>query len=360
MIPIDELQNNLMIPIMQAAAIQSGGLELYFDKSPDMFRISRMHFCKSRHLGFYDNEKMVGYGAVGFYDALVKGVNEKIYTLYNFYLLKEARGKKIPLLAVRHFLEDALKEKASFGLALTLKGNKATESYVEHPEASWLPRVKYLENWINQSIVFSKPMKNDTGYKVRKATLEDVSEIVTLLQEEHLQRDFGHPFTIDGFLPWLEKRQLDITNYYVAINALGFIQGVCLAWDCSGFRKTRILHYSHKLWFHLLAYHLMSSYWNMADLPEPDESFFEITITDYAAKNRDPAIMHALLVEIYREYREDGFHFMNWGSCVTDPLLKAGKGFWKLDMEARLLFSSFDSKRLEEKMNLPYFDIAFL
>ena len=70
--------------------------------------------------------------------------------------------------------------------------------------------------------------------------------------------------------------------------------------------------------------------------------------------------MHALLVEIYSEHREGGFHFMNWGSCATDPLLKAGKGFWKMDVQAHLLFTSFDTKRVEEKMNLPYIDIAFL
>lgn len=358
--PIDELQNQEMIPIMQASTIQAGGLEMYFDKSPDLFQISRMHFYKSKHLGFYSNEQLVGYGALGFYEALVKGVHEKIFSLYNFYLLKEARGKKIPLQAVRYLLEEARNEKANFGLSLTLRGNKATESYVEQQTESWMPDVRYLDDWVTQSIVFSKPVKNDTKYKVRKASLEDVPEIVSLLQEEHLQRDFGHPFTIDGFLPWLEKRQLNISNYYVALDAFGFIKGVCLAWDCSSFRKTRILHYSNKLWFHLFAYHLMSAYWNMASLPEQDEPFFEITITDYATKNRDPEIMHALLVEIYSEHREDGFHFMNWGSCATDPLLKAGKGFWKMDVQAHLLFTSFDTKREEEKMNLPYIDIAFL
>jgi hypothetical protein len=359
-VSIDELQNNQMIPVMKKSTIKSAGLELYFDKSPDLFSIARMHFSKNKHLGFYIHDQLVGFGGLGYYWAMVKGVEEKLFTFFNFYLLPEARGRKIPSLAGRKFIEEARNEKALFGLSLALKGNKAVETYLSKKDFSWMPPYRILEDWVTHSIFFSKPMKNNTSYHVRPANLEDVAEMIMLLKNEYDQRDFGYPFTMEGFIPWLEKRGLVISNYYVAIDYLGKITGTCLCWDCSEFRRTCILHYSNKVWMYMLGYELMSAYWKMQPFPEAGKAFNELTITDYATKNRDPEIMHALLVEIYSVNRQKGYHFMNWGSCSSDPMLEATKGFWKMETKSHLIFSSMKSERFEEKMKLPYIDIAFL
>ncbi len=236
--------------------------------------------------------------------------------------------------------------KANYGLSVTLKGNRATESYIGRKIGDWMPTTRVIDELIVKSILFALPGKNKTKYIVRNARIEDIPQMVKLLQQEHRQRDFGIPFSEDTFIPSLIKRKLDIENYYVASDASGAIQGVCLAWDCNAFRRTRVLNYSKGIYPSLFAYKTLEKILSMAPFPSAGESFNELTITDYAVSGRDPVIMHALLSEIYYRHHNRQYHFMNWASCGSDPLLQAAKGFWHTNLTSHIIFTSLVSEAI--------------
>jgi hypothetical protein len=223
-----------------------------------------------------------------------------------------------------------------------------------------MPPTRVIYELAVKSILFALPQKNDTSYSVRHARTEDVPDIVRLLVKEHQQRDFGLIFSEETFLITLQNRGLQIENYFVAIDKTGRFKGVCLAWDCSSFRRTRVLNFSNAFYPSLMAYKILEQFFPLAPFPKKGEHFNELTITDYAVTGRDPAIMHALLSEIYRRHHNRKYHFMNWASCGTDPLLKAAHGFWHKNISSHIIFTSMDPALYNVNTQLPYIDIAFI
>ena len=356
---VDETYNKAMLAILAASPVNAGGLSLYFDKSPNVFEISHMKYPVSEHLGFFTGDVLKGFGSLGYNEALVKGEKEKVFTFYNFYLIPEARGKQVPYMAMKEFIT-SVQGNANYGISITIKGNRSVENYIGRRFGGWMPPTRVIDELVIKSILFALPKKNETNYAIRNARIEDIPDIVKLLKDEHQQRDFGLVFSEDGFQQGLKKRRLQIENYFVAIDKTGAIKGVCLAWDCSTFRQTRVLKFSPKFYPSLLTYKALEKILPLAPFPKTGESFRELTITDYAVANRDPVIMHALLTEIYRRYYNKGFHFMNWGSCRSDSLLKSAKGFWHKNINSHIIFTSLDPERYNIKTQLPYIDIAFL
>lgn len=356
--PVNESCNQQMLSIAAESPIRANGMEICFDKSPDIFAISRMKFSQTEHLGFFADGVLKGFGSLGFFEANVRGRSENVFTVYNFYILPEARGKKFPQLAMREFMS-MVRGKANYGIGITLKGNKPAESYVGRYIGDWMPQTRFIDDWVVNSILVAFPKKNETGYIVRNATMEDVPQMVELLNGESRQRDFASTTNEEKFISNLHKRKLQIENYFVATDKTGRMKGVCLAWDCSSFRRTKVQHFSPQFYPSLVMYKILGKVFPMATFPAEGENFYELTITDYAVAERSPSIMHALLAEIYHRNRNRKYHFLTWGSCGSDPLLKAVKGFWHKEVRSHIIFTSVDPKRYFIETRLPYLDIAF-
>ena len=357
--PIDESYNRQMLSILANSPIVANGLSLCFDKAPDIFAIPRLKYSTSEHAGFFQQESLKGFASLGYYDAFVGGQEERVFTFYNFFLLPELRGDRIAGMAMKEFFSRA-REKANYGISVTLKGNRPAESYIGRQVHDWMPPTRIIDELVVKSIFLSYSKQNKTEYPVRNARLEDIPDIIKLLNEEHRQRDFGLIFQEEGFLSALDKRGLEITDYYVATNRKGAIKGVCLAWDCFPFRRTRVLKFSANFYPLLFAYKVLEKFLPMAPFPEKGESFHELTITDYAVADRNIVILHALLSEIYYRNLNRKYHFMNFASCRSDKLLKAATGFWHKDIVSHIIFTSLDAARYTLQTRLPYIDIAFL
>lgn len=357
--PIDESYNQQMLPILEASPIQAGGLKLYFDKSPDIFKISRLKYPTSQHLGFFQENKLMGFASIGYYDVLIGGEKEQVFTFYNFYIKPEARGKRLAERALKQFI-GTTHGKANYGVIVTMKGNRHIESYIGRQVYDWLPKSRVIDELIVKSILFSIPKRNKTNYQVRNACIEDIPVIVRLLNNEHRNRDFGSIFREDDFQKSLVKRGLEIENYFVTLTTKGKIKGVCLAWDCSSFRQTRVIQFSRDFYPALYTYKTLEKFFPMAPFPKAGESFKELTITDYAVEDRDPVVMNALLSEIYHRNLNRKYHFMNFASCETDPLLNATKGFLHKNITSHIILTSLDVERFNIQTRLPYIDIAFL
>ncbi len=357
-LPIGEAFNDQVLGIMEATPIQANGLSLRFDKSPDFLALSRIKYSECHHLGFFLGDTLKGVASLGFYDALIDGVEETVFTLYNFYILPEARGNHLSARATREFISIARK-KARFGIAVTLKGNRPAESYIGRVD-NQVPPSRIIDDLCIKSILMAFPKKNTTGLNVRNAVSDDIPDIVKILNYEHCQRFLGLVFQEEKFIANLKIKGVEISDYYVATDRQGRIKGACLAWDCSCFRRTRVMKISPRFYPLLCSYRIMEKAFTMAPFPEPGEHFNELTITDYAVENRDAKIMNALLCEIYHRNLNGKYHLMNFGSCTGDNLLRAVKGFWHFNTVSGIIFTSLDPAEFNIKTRLPYIDIAFL
>jgi hypothetical protein len=188
--------------------------------------------------------------------------------------------------------------------------------------------------------------------------------MVILLNEEHKDRLFGMIFSEQTFENYIAGRQgITINNYYVAEDRNGRICGVCAAWDCSPFKQNRVLDYGIRYLPTRIEYKVLSLFFNLPALPKKGDFFKDITITDYAVKNRDQGVMNALLRAIYDDYRKAGYHSMIWGSSADDPLLQASKGFFSQSVISNIILCGTRQELIEDSAvssYLPYIDIACL
>lgn len=357
-LPVNEAYNDQILRIMEAAPIQAKGLVIRFDKSPDVFALPRMKYSECFHVGFFSDESLKGVASLGFHNSLIEGKEENIFTLFNFYILPEARGNHLSARAIREFIP-LIRERARYGIAITMRGNKPAESYISHTGNSFLPPSCIIDRLCIKSIILSSPRKNQTPFNVRNAVIEDITEITALLNTEHRQRFMGLRFTDEGILENLKIRGLNVSDYYVAVNRSGRIAGVCLAWDSQTFRRTTVVRISPALLPFLLSYRLMSGVLPIAAFPAKGDCFRELTITDYAVADRNVQIMNALLCEVYRRNLNRKYHFINFGSCMTDDLLRAADSFWHFNTVSSIVFTSLDTDKFNIPVRLPYIDIAF-
>ena len=361
--PIDPSYNLTMLDILRGSPIVTERMTVCFDRQPDIFALSRCKYDDIFYQGLFDRETLKGFGMIGYHQALVNGTQREVFCGRDLYILPEARGQKFLATSTEiHFREN--QHRSPVGYGLVMHGNKASLRFVgNRPEKNrYSPLSRIINKMHVHTIFLTLPVSAAHRYKIRRAQTEDIPVIVKLLNNEHRDRLFGNIYSVESFPASLEKKPgLSVTDYFLAFNRNGQCCGVCAAWDMSLVKQTRILKYGSAFLPAKIAYEFFSTLFNQPALPKPGDHFSEVTITDYAVKDRDPGIMNALLKTVYRQYRHLGFHFMVWWSSEDDPLLIATKGFMKQQIRSNIVLFSTKPEWLEEgtvKNHLPYIDAS--
>lgn len=181
------------------------------------------------------------------------------------------------------------------------------------------------------------PIKQSLLYTVRRANRGDIDVIVRLLKEEYQKRLLSPAISRDILIQQLKRRpKFRIDNYFIALKEDKPV-GVCSAWDMTPIKKNRILAYSAGLTIGRRVYNIAATLAGAAPLPVTGEAFKDVTIADYAVKNRDPIIMEALLRYIGGRYRKKNYHSLIFGSDINDPLLKAASPFLSREIRSNVV-----------------------
>jgi len=362
---VNRNHNSEMLSILRSAPNITGDLSVCFDREPDFFSLPEIKYNPYFYYGYFRLDQMKGFCGIGYHDAMVNGMRETVFHMRDYYVSAEARGKGFGYKVTEEFFKETYNHAAT-GYVNILAGNRASLHYVGHRNASfpYIPYSRIINQLDVRNIILIWPVMNSRDYKIRKACIEDIPEIVILLNNEHKERLFGNQYNESTFQKYLGKHPgLTISEYYLATDRNGKICGVCAAWDCSSFRQTRVLHYGKRFRPAKILYKSLSLLFQLAPLPENGDSFKEFIITDYAVKDRDPGIMNALLRYVYNDFRKRGFQNMMWGSSSDDPLLKATEGFFYQRVVSNIVLISTDPAIVEPgaiRNNIPYIDIPCL
>jgi len=190
-------------------------------------------------------------------------------------------------------------------------------------------------------------------YTIRTATHDDIEPIVELLQEEFSARFLAPEINRDIFLKNLQQRpNFGIENYLLALTN-NQIVGVCSGWDMTSFKKNRVMGYGITLGMTRLLFNAVAPLWGIRSLPDAGEPFRDITIAEYAVKDREPAIMEALLRYAYNTFKRQGYHSIIFGTSVDDPLLALTKSFITKQVRSHVVLSSMEAGKLTERKNIP-------
>ena len=361
--PIDQHYNTAMLEILKASPITTDRMTICFDRQPDIFNLAGCKYDDYFYQGLFDHDTLKGFGMVGYHQALVNDRPSEVFCCRDLYILPEARGNGFVAKSVEaHFRDN--RHRSPIGYGLVMRGNKAPLKFLgKQPENSdWFPMSRIISQLRVKTILITFPVSRNKKYAIRRATIEDIPVIVSLLKTEHKGRLFGHIYSKEAFLPELARNKgLSVSDYFLAFDHTGQCVGVCAAWDTSLMKQTRVFTYGRAFLPARIAWKTLSILFDLPPLPEPGDHFRDITITDFAVKDRNPVVMNALLRAVYSEYRKLGYHFMVWGSPAGDPLLDAGKGFLSQDIFSNIVLFSTDEKKFEEAMSrnqLPFIDVA--
>lgn len=117
-------------------------------------------------------------------------------------------------------------------------------------------------------------------------------------------------------------------------------------------KKNRVLKYGFKMKAIRLFYNIAARLFGSSKLPKLGDAFRDITIAEYAVKNRDPEILEALLRYIYNQYRKEGYHSIIMGASTNDPMLKATDIFWSKQVCSNVILGAIDKQKTQE-MKIP-------
>lgn len=328
--PLDRSHNGAMLDILRSSPVTTKNLTVCFDRQPDIFTLAAIKYNPHYYYGFFRGESLRGFVMIGYHDAYVNASLQTVFHLKDMHVLPDARGKGFGYKNTEQLFRETYKQTV-LGYGIMMVGNRESHHYVGHrnPAFPYIPWSRIINHLDVRNILLTWPVRKSGDYDIRPAGIQDIPVIVELLNREHRNRLFGNQYSEDTFQEYLAACPgLDIGDYYLAFDRKGNPAGVCAAWDCTSFRQTRVLRYGRRFLPARIAYRAMGALLHLPPLPSPEGVFKDFFITDYAVRDRDPAIMNALLRKAYMDFRKKGYQNMIWGSSADDPLLRASGGFF--------------------------------
>lgn len=329
--------NVRLLRLSRESPVEAGNYQIYFDRSPDIFAIPKLISYEHRCLGLFRNNELMGYAFASYQKRYINQQVTDVIYLGNMHVFQKGLGRDfLKLLSDRLSRILPKNRDVKFIYAYIIEQNRPAMKLADRGYFS--SKVVGQISMVNILLLF--PIKKSRKYTVRKARVTDIDKIVELLEKEHSQRFLAPEMNRETFMQNLVHRpQFGIENYYLALSGNEII-GVCSAWDMTDLKKNRILKYGIVMGFIKWVYNLVAFIFGASQLPKAGEKLRDITIAEYAVKDRDPEIMEALLRYIYNQYRQQGYHSIIFGSSVGDPLLKATEIFISKDVRSNVILGT--------------------
>ncbi len=359
---IGEEYNEEMLRILLDSPMESDGLSVCLDRTPDIFAVAKLFFDSYKCFGFFMDERLAGFSMVCRKWLYVNGLPREIGYLANMYVRPEARKRGWLYKASESLFRETLKH-VDLGYATTMKGNRNAEPMIGRriQKYPFIPFSKSIGINHVKNILITFRKFNRTGYRIRRADEKDLPEISRLLDDEYRSRLFGPVMTEENLRKTIGSRPgFSIRDYFVSERE-GRIVGTCSAWDISAIRKLRVMAYHKQYRAVKIIYGMAAPLFGFPRLPKPGDPFREIVINDYGVQDRNPLILKALITHIYKEYRKLGYNMVQIGSYEGDPILAATKGFFSQPFYSHMIFGAKDPDCIEREnidTSRPYLDIA--
>lgn len=360
---IDQRWTEAMLEIIRQAPIEANGMQILFDHQPDPFLLPRLRSKEMRCGGFFVRGNLAGFAMMLQKEVYVDGTPQTVLYFGNLAAAPAARGKGI-LYRMSDFFMGNLPEDILMGHAVVMKGNKAALRLLNrrHPRYPNMPHSRIIGEWHVANILLLPGLWSKPKHLVRPAQMADIDAIADLLDREYRNRLFGPVVTRKTIYKALDNLPgFGIENYYLA-EEKDEILGVCCAWDMRTVKQNRIIRFSSQLKWLRRGLTLLSPLGIYPRLPLEGEAFRDVTILDYAVKDRSPEILRSLLQAIYREYRRKRYHLMIFGYADGDPLATALKPFCFREVVSEIVIFS-KSKRIVDEFvvnGYPAIDMALL
>lgn len=346
-----ESWNAKLLDMCRQSPVKAGKLNIHFDRSPDILMIPKFTSYFQRPLGFFHHDQLIGFAIACYQKRYINGELMDVIYLGNMHVTEKGAGRtflKMLTERVIHIVENLPEVKYLY--AYIMEDNRSAKRLADMGQLGSKPIGS-----ITMSTIFTlKPIRESNGFMIRKATLSDVEKMVRMLSNEYRSYFLSPVINVQTFLCDLKLRPgVDIDNYYLAIRN-GTIVGLCLAWDMTSFKKNRISYKGNKLKLQRCLYNLAAQLLGSPKLPGSGDAFRDITIAEYAVRDRDPKILEALLRHVYREYRKKGAQAIIIGSSSNDPIIQALKPFISKEVRSNVIIAPLQKDSKQTFRDIPF------
>ena len=361
---LDNSYNQLILEIIRRSPIETNSLEMFFDRSPDVFLSNKLWSDRFQYYGIFLDNELAGFGMHLKYRGYIRGKICDISYGGNYCIDKKFRKLGLFRELTEHMLKELYRD-TSYAFCLILKDNLPAQKYFRKHKyhLKSMPAYKLAGSYETRNILIAGKRKQTLKSQVRKAEAGDYKLISRLLEQEYSTRLLAPETNEELFCMKLKERPgLDIHNYYMAFRD-GHLVGISAAWDTGSFKRTRITRYKKIFFWIRLFYNLFSRLFGYPVLPESGEALREVYLTDTVIVDRDPEVMKDLIDTIYDEYRKRNYNLIYFGSFQGDPLLKAVRSFISIPLYGNIYFSARDEmflKNESEKFHMPLIDISLI
>jgi hypothetical protein len=151
---------------------------------------------------------------------------------------------------------------------------------------------------------------------------------VEFLARQERERRFGYVMSERLLARRLESWPgFGLDSFFLVRNSRQRIVGCAAPWDTSSFKRTRVLGYHGAMKLVQLAFNTLATMAGFPRLPPPGDCFRFVFLTHLHVEREDPAILHELLLAIYRDLYAERLHFMSAMVPRGSPLERAFHGF---------------------------------
>ena len=358
---IDKKWNRQMLQILKQSPVETPLLKIVFDREPDIFTIPEKKSAKLKCTGLFIRNRLAGFAMMLYREVLVKGQKQMVLYFGDMVVHPFARGKGFLYRVSDAFLKGVTDK--MMGYAVIMQGNRAAKRMLNrfHPRYPNMPYSKMIGEWHAINILLTFSISRKTDVSVRHARMKDADSIVRLLANEYSARLFSPAVTNKSFINDIKTGIRKISDYYVA-ELSDEIVGVCCAVDLTPFKQNRILQYRRQFKWVRLIYQFFALIFHFPEWPPEGQPLRDITVTDYAVKNRNPDILRSILIKIYNEFRQKSYHLLIFGCGAEDPLIEAARGFVSQSVVSDIIIFSKSERVIDQwhDTSCPFIDMELL
>lgn len=324
--------NEALVELVRACPMH-GAIEMYFDRGPDYFTLSRLQGTGAKVCVADDGDRLAAAAAVSYYpEAFFDGSVRPLFYACDLRLHPERRKGRL-VKRIYDFMTDyGVGEGWDLGFTTVMAGNESMASVLQG-KGSLLP-YHHVTTMRNLAIQFLLPRRSPGGVEIRPATLGDIPQMVAAWNRIQSGKQFAPVWSEAGFRAMLERSPgLDIANYYLAFRE-GRMTGLLAAWDQSAFKRMVVLGYSPEMRRMRRWYNPLSRILGLAPMAEVGSAMPYLYAAQPCAETASD--LKALLTRLYNDHRGRRHLFISAMVDTRDPLLSAFEGFMTQTVDIEL------------------------
>lgn len=332
-----EEDNKQLLDLIKNCPMKDG-FDFFIDRSPDFFRLYSIQ--KSDYCLFVCEKNGNLVGSIGsiIKDVYIDGREDQVVLIGDLYILPEYRkGRLLPRLMSEIVTHN--RKNVTLGISSYQEDNynsiSTTGGRLGFPKGEPLCEIKLY------SLIHLFKLKVGRTFEFKRATTEEIPELVALYNEYYKKFDFAPRYTTESFVQTIEDiPEFSISNFYLC-KRNGKIIAVSALWDASSVQNIVISNFN-------IVYKILSLLISLISfIPGYSKKCFKKGLPVqflwhcfYAYKDGEEFAFKNLLKHVNNEIRKDKYllTFITFDS--NDTFNKYLKKFIKTEIKHKVFFFS--------------------